>query len=127
MGNSHNCYRDYRRHSINLMKRTRKQKPRPAIEVPMPRNLGTEPGSRMYHMGKITVILSQSHFGWHISISHPTRYPRWDEIADARYALIPDEITMGMILPPKDEYVNLHSNVFHLWEINTDRAIYEVK
>ncbi len=55
--------------------------------------------------------------GWHLSISHPTRYPVWDEIRDARYDLIPDAVTMGMLLPPKAEYVALHPNCFHLHEV----------
>jgi hypothetical protein len=55
--------------------------------------------------------------GWHLSISHPTRYPVWDEIRDARYDLIPDAVTMGMLLPPKSEYVALHPNCFHLHEV----------
>lgn len=58
--------------------------------------------------------------GWHLSISHPTRYPVWDEIRDARYDLLPDACTMAMLLPPKGEYVNLHPNCFHLHEIEPE-------
>jgi hypothetical protein len=54
---------------------------------------------------------------WHLSISRRDRYPVWNEIKAARYALIPEECTMAMLLPPKDEYVNLHPNCFHLHEI----------
>jgi hypothetical protein len=54
---------------------------------------------------------------WHLSISHRLRYPTWDEIADARYRFIPDEVTVVMFLPPRREYVNLHPNCFHLHEI----------
>ena len=62
---------------------------------------------------------------WHLSISHrtneerpqPGRYPTWDEIADARYRFIPDEVTVAMLLPPRAEYVNAHATTFHLWEI----------
>ena len=53
---------------------------------------------------------------WHLSISHPKRYPHWDEIRDARYAFIPDGVTMAMLLPPQSEYVNVHRNCFHLYE-----------
>ena len=55
--------------------------------------------------------------GWHLSISHPSRYPVWDEIRDARYELLPDACTMAMLLPPRGEYVALHPNCFHLHEI----------
>jgi hypothetical protein len=57
---------------------------------------------------------------WHISVSKHDDYPSWDEIKDARYALIPDECYMAQILPPKSEYVNLHPNTFHLYEIPKD-------
>lgn len=57
---------------------------------------------------------------WHMSISHPTRYPKWDEIKEARYKFCPDEVTMGMLLPPKADYVNHHPNCFHLWEVKDD-------
>ena len=52
----------------------------------------------------------------HISISHPHRYPSWDEISCARYDLLPNDVTMMMYLPPVEEYVNLHRNCFHLHE-----------
>jgi hypothetical protein len=81
------------------------------------------------HDGHLSVIVGQEpHHGtmrWHLSISHrtnqlrpkPGRYPHWDEIADARYRFVPDDVTMAMILPPSTEYVNLHNTVFHLHEI----------
>jgi hypothetical protein len=59
---------------------------------------------------------------WHISIAHSLRYPTWDEIADARYQFCPDEITMAMLLPPPDRYVNEHPHCFHLWQIDDRRA-----
>jgi hypothetical protein len=54
---------------------------------------------------------------WHLSISRQDRYPGWDEIKDARYSLLPLGLTFAMILPPPNEYVNIHGNCFHLWEI----------
>jgi len=50
-----------------------------------------------------------------------TRYPRWDEIAEARYSLVPADVTMALILPPPDEYVALHDTTFHLHEIEGER------
>ena len=55
---------------------------------------------------------------WHLSISHPHRYPTWDEIADARYELIPDDVTMALLLPPPGRYINTHDTCFHLWQID---------
>jgi hypothetical protein len=59
---------------------------------------------------------------WHLSISHPDRYPTWDEVADARYEFCPASITMAMLLPPPERYLNLHEHVFHLWQIDDRRV-----
>lgn len=81
--------------------------------------------------GHLSVLVGREPAGddggllWHLSISHrrskppfpPGRYPRWDEIRDARYRFVPDEITMAMLLPPKAEYINVHETTFHLWEV----------
>lgn len=64
-----------------------------------------------------TVFVAREPQGWHLSIAHSDRYPTWDEIADVRYALLPDEIHAAIILPPKAEYVNIHNNCFHVHEI----------
>lgn len=53
----------------------------------------------------------------HISISHPYRYPTWDEIYTARYDFCPHDIDMAIILPKKSEYVNIHPNCFHVHEL----------
>ena len=74
-------------------------------------------GARVFRAGRCGVILGREVGRWHISISHPNRYPTWDEIRYIRYALVPDEAFMGMLLPRKKDYVNLHENCFHLWEI----------
>lgn len=59
---------------------------------------------------------------WHLSIAHQHRYPTWDEIADVRYELVPEDVTMAMLLPPADEYVNEHEHCFHLWQIDDRRV-----
>lgn len=63
--------------------------------------------------------------GWHLSISHrtkdgPGRYPTWDEIVEARYRFMPGGINVAMMLPPREQYVNLHETCFHLWEVDAD-------
>jgi hypothetical protein len=70
---------------------------------------------------QLRVIVAWDHVnGWHLSISHPTRNPTWEEIRDARYELLPDACTVGMLLPPKAEYVNVHPYCFHLHEVPGD-------
>ena len=51
----------------------------------------------------------------HLSISHPKRYPYWDEIIDARYTFFNEDETVIQIMPPRREYVNFHQFCFHLW------------
>jgi|SRR5579862_6186427 len=76
------------------------------------------PYNRAYRWGYVTVFVGQEPvIGWHLSISTPHRYPTWDEIKAARYDLIPDDVIVAMLLPPKSEYVNLHPNCFHLHQI----------
>jgi hypothetical protein len=90
---------------------------------PMVRELNPEARSfRSFTLGDCSVLVASepaagdgSHL-WHLSIAHPDRYPTWDEIHDARYRLVPDAVTMAMFLPPRDEYVNVHPNCFHLWQ-----------
>jgi hypothetical protein len=54
---------------------------------------------------------------WHLSISHPNRYPTWDEIKEARERFLPANLSFAMRFPPASEpYVNMHTNCFHLWE-----------
>ena len=78
-------------------------------------------GGECYKWGKLSVCVGHPAIegGWHISISHPHRYPTWDEIHAAWYDLVPESaaITGALILPPKSEYVNLHSNCFHVYQL----------
>lgn len=82
------------------------------------RTLGMQPNSKYYKMGVCNIIISPptDGAGWHLSISSTKRYPTWDEIAHARYELLPDDALMMMELPPKGEYINIHENTFHLHE-----------
>jgi hypothetical protein len=72
-----------------------------------------------YRLGVCLCIVTHDGgtYGWHLSISHKTRYPLWDEIAEARYRLLPANITMAMILPPAEEYVNIMPRCFQLVQI----------
>jgi len=96
---------------------------------PPPLLLEHSPASRAWqrevHDGHLSVFAGPEPAGFHLSISHrlsdgttkPGRYPTWDEIHDARYRFAPLDKTMAMLLPPQEEYVNLHETTLHLWEI----------
>lgn len=80
-----------------------------------------QPGTKSYRMGACFIILSppvvEFNMGWHMSISCKNRYPTWDEVAQARYCLIPDELTMVMHLPPRSEYISVHQFCFQLRQL----------
>ena len=59
---------------------------------------------------------------WHVSVSHPSRVPSWDEMRTAREAMTPDEVTMAILFPPSAAYVNVHERCLHLWQIGGDEA-----
>ena len=91
--------------------------------------------------GHLTVIVGREPHGpagrlaYHLSISHrlnhilnsmgvpvPGRLPKWEEIVEARYEFCPNEVYMAMILPPMEEYINLHPTTMHLYEIPGDEG-----
>ena len=81
------------------------------------------PGATAYSgTGSLTALVSRDDGKWHVSVSHPKRYPTWDEMACARERFTPDEVTMAMVLPPRREYVNVHSTCLHLFEIDSAEA-----
>ena len=72
---------------------------------------------KVWRAGDLLAIRTKEPEGWHLSISHPTRLPTWDEIKDARYRFLPDRITVAQLLPPRKEWTNIHDFCLHLWEI----------
>jgi hypothetical protein len=85
------------------------------------------PNSKAYYLGQCTVIVAIENERWHLSIANRHRYPTWDEIKEARDLLLPGDIFVAMVMPPKEYYVNLHQNCFHLWEMKDGGLIEIVK
>ena len=78
------------------------------------------PGAKSYVShpdGALRCIVGKEGGKWHLSMSHPDRYPTWDELADARYRFVPDRAHMAMLAPPRAEFVNAHAMTLHLWEV----------
>src|SRR5262245_5406548 len=77
---------------------------------------------RSVHHCDLRACLTDEPQGRHLSISfrdqagNYSRYPTWDEIAHARYELLPADLDFVMHLPPPGEYVALHPTTFHLHE-----------
>lgn len=101
----------------------------PLVEIPSPlatdRRLvnGSNSYLRTYRLGECTVIVTREYGRWHLSIAHESRYPTWDEIAEARYRILPGDLVMGLLLPPKAEYVNIHRNCFQIVEVVDSREV----
>ena len=75
---------------------------------------------RTYQLGDCPVVVTREGGRWHLSISHPRRYPTWDEVAAARYRLLPKSGMFAMPLPPEEQYINLHQFCFHVYEFDAD-------
>lgn len=59
----------------------------------------------------------------HVSCSHRDRYPTWEELKAAKESLIGD-VWVYQVLPPKEHYMNIMVNCFHLWHC-LDRDLFE--
>lgn len=75
-----------------------------------------ENGTLAHRIGQLTVLASV-HPGevLHVSIAHPKRNPTWEEIKRVRRLYWDDQAEVVMMLPPEDEYVNIHEYCYHLW------------
>lgn len=84
-----------------------------------------QPGTKRYKLNGCSILVSPpvaGHCGWHLSISHARRNPRWSEIKKARYELLPEDITVAMILPRPRDYINIHEYCFHLHQVDDKYA-----
>jgi hypothetical protein len=90
------------------------------IEPPLPLKML---GGKAWMMGECSVFVSVDDDRYHLSIAHPSRYPTWDEIKEARENLLPIGKWFSMLLPPPQHYVNFHRNCFHLWELRDKELI----
>jgi hypothetical protein len=73
--------------------------------------VGEHLGAQHFTVGECDILQSSK---LHFSISHQKRDPTWEEIASARYALLPKLRDCVMVLPPDDEYANAHEHCFHV-------------
>ncbi len=71
----------------------------------------------VYKRKDLIVLVNIENDLWHLSISAKDRRPTYEEIKKARYDLLPNSVHMAQIFPPKEEFVNIHENCFHLWQM----------
>ena len=72
-----------------------------------------------YLVGGCSVIHSVEDGLHHISLSNPHRLPTYEEMKTARYRICPDVKYMAQIFPPESEFVNVHPNCLHLYELES--------
>lgn len=74
-----------------------------------------------WRMGELWIIQTRNGgHSTHLSISHPRRLPTWEEVRRVRYELLPLDATFAMLLPPPEDYVNVHEFCFQLIEVQGD-------
>lgn len=82
---------------------------------------GLEPGTRVYRMGPSLIFISPpcegNHNRWHLSISRRDHLPSWDEVAKARYELLPSDLDFCMMLPKAEKYINIHQYCFQVLQV----------
>jgi len=54
---------------------------------------------------------------WHLSVNtnHPLGYY---EMKDVRYTFCPNRMAMAQIFPPREDFVNVAKNCYHLYELS---------
>jgi hypothetical protein len=108
---------------------TRDRSPEGIFAEEMIRGIGATIAQR-YVMGECLIMLAYERVAppesfWHLSISHPTREPTWDEIKTAVYdipqarAVAESGHAWAQVLGRvnEGEWVNVHENCFHLYAI----------
>ena len=76
----------------------------------------------VYRLGQCDIVVTRARPAagrrarYRLTVSHRDRHPTWDELAEARYRILGAVPWMAIYLPPKDDYVNKHRNVFHMVE-----------
>lgn len=69
-----------------------------------------------YQYKGMTLIIAIEAGKWHLSVS--AKFPLgYQQLKDVRYKFLPNDIQVAQIFPPREEFVNVHQNCWHLWEI----------
>ena len=84
--------------------------------------LGPDSHNCKAFVGKNGILVMHSDHGHpdfglmkHVSISKQDEYPTWDEIMEVKLHFFGDFKDAMMMMPKRENYVNLHNNCFHLY------------
>lgn len=63
-----------------------------------------------------SIFINKEDGKWHLSVSanHTLGYY---ELKEIRYKFMPNAMDVVQIFPPREEFVNVHENCFHLFEL----------
>lgn len=66
-----------------------------------------------------TIIITIEDGHWHLSAAckHTIGYY---ELKELRYKFMPNAMQVAPIFPPREEFINVHENCFHLYQIKND-------
>lgn len=68
-------------------------------------------------MGRCTVIVTRNEGNYQMIVSCKDSKPSHNEVVNARYKYLPDNITMVQIFPPYEEYKQFDPNSHFLFQI----------
>ena len=80
----------------------------------------------VFQEDELIVFVTRDAGLWHLSVSHHNRLPTYEELKRVRYKFMPNGVLVAQIFPPKEDFVNLHPNVLHLWELSKDVKYSEI-
>lgn len=78
-------------------------------------NITTGHDGGIWQFGQLRVVASWGLRWEHVSVSHPTRCPTWDQMHAMKQRFFHDHEAVMQIHPPERDYVNLHPFCLHLW------------
>lgn len=72
---------------------------------------------KFFFENELAVILSEKNGKKHLSISHKNRMPLLNEIKEMRYKHMPEIEYAAIIIPTKNDYINVEENCIHVFEL----------
>jgi len=74
------------------------------------------PDARAYRIREVQIIVEPEGESWHVSVSHPERFPTWEELRTAA-GLATGTDAMWVYMPLSGGASPVESNVVHLYEV----------
>jgi hypothetical protein len=72
------------------------------------------------------IFVGKRPIGWYLGFGREGRGPEWEEMRRLRFKLLPAELMMVIVCPPKSENDKLHPNLIHRHEARVVDSIYHV-